>query len=443
MAMLREGFRDPHDKHRLFSTETGHSGVSKPPDSAKPLYFPTKRLPDILNFMDNSEKVYSLHGAPQDNLPQKSPTEETPPKKVVVDWLKKIISVLLMLLGILGLTGIACIIIYVAKGSSDPTEFFKPVKEPKSVFENLVNRKGSNSIFAKDEVINVLLLGIDRRNKSQTGFNTDIMILASINTTTNKVLLTSVPRDLWINGNKINALYTVFGPDTLVNAFEQITGQEVKGYIRCDFEDFRWIVDSFGGVPVNVERTFTDHTFPNSSDTGVLTVTFTQGYEKMDGNRALTFARSRKGNNGEGSDLMRAKRQHLLLQGLVEAVSQPESIFWPMDVDKFFSAVTAANKMYTTLTVDDAYYFWDFYKDRDDYSVESFVIGDEYVYHPGMYPTSQYHAWVFVPRGGDWSDLHEDIEIKLALAPPRPEDMGDEPHKVTTDNKTESAPGEL
>jgi LCP family protein required for cell wall assembly len=238
------------------------------------------------------------------------------------------------------------------------------------------------------------------------------MILLSINPKTNKVLLTSVPRDLWVNGNKMNALYTVYGWDTLKDAFEKITGQQVDAYIKADFEDFRWVVDAFGGVPVDIQRTFTDSTFPNNSDTAVVTVTFTQGVEKMTGERALVFARSRKGDNGEGSDLMRAKRQHLILQGMLEAVKQPESMFWPMDVEKFYNAVTNF-KMETTLSLNDAYYLWDFYKDKDLYEIESFVIGDKYIYHPGMYPDSEYRAWVFVAREPGFANLHRDVTAKL------------------------------
>ena len=268
-----------------------------------------------------------------------------------------------------------------------------------------------NSIFKEGEILNVLLLGIDRRSKSQSGFNTDVMILLSINPKTNKTLLTSVPRDLWINGNKINALYTVYGWETLKDAYEKITGQKIDGYIRADFEDFRWVVDSFGGVPINVESGFTDTTFPNNSDTGVITASFTQGSEKMNGERALTFARSRHGDNGEGSDLKRAKRQHIILKGMLEAIKQPESIFWPMNVENFYNA--AVTHMTTTLSLDDAYYLWDFYKDKDKYSIESFVIGDDYVYFPGLYPASPYHAWVFIPRDESFSQLHKDVNDKL------------------------------
>ncbi|OGC56334.1 hypothetical protein A3H26_01950 [candidate division WWE3 bacterium RIFCSPLOWO2_12_FULL_36_10] len=290
------------------------------------------------------------------------------------------------------------------------TPIEKNAKKP-NLFSKIKGTPKYNTIFKEDETLNVLLLGIDRRSKSQEGFNTDAMILLSINPKTNKVLLTSVPRDLWINGNKINALYTVYGWETLKDAYEKITGQKIDGYIRADFEDFRWIVDSFSGVPINIEASFTDTTFPNNSDTGVITASFTQGSEKMSGERALIFARSRHGDNGEGSDLKRAKRQHIILKGMLEAVKQPESIFWPMDVDNFYKVTTT--HMSTTISLDDAYYLWDFYKDKDKYSIESFVIGDDYIYFPGLYPASPYHAWVFIPRDESFTQLHQDITDKL------------------------------
>jgi LCP family protein required for cell wall assembly len=271
------------------------------------------------------------------------------------------------------------------------------------------------SIFYMKPVINVLLIGLDtsqgRRSRGQLGSNTDVLILASVNTKTNRVLLTSVPRDLWVNGNKINALLSVYGWETLKDAFEKISGATVDGYIKLDFDGLKWMVDSFGGVPVNVETDFTDSEFPNNADSGAQTVTFNKGYELLDSERALIFARSRHGNNGEGSDLMRAKRQHLILQGMVQAVKQPNSLFWPMDLPKFFDAVTT--HMETSLKLADVYYLWDFYKDRDLYQIESFVIGSDYLYYPGMYPESEYHAWVFLPINNDFSKLQSDIKAKL------------------------------
>jgi len=316
---------------------------------------------------------------------------------------KKLITILFLLAVV---TGLFYLFIKIStKSGSSNLNLLSPIQK---ATEQVKSRFG--------KTINVLLIGTDtsiaRRNRGQRGFNTDSLILVSINTETKRVLLTSVPRDLWINGNKINALYTVYDDKTLIDAFEKITGHKIDGYIRVDFDQFEWIINAFGGVPATVLNTFTDNQFPNRNDNGAITVTFTQGDETMDGERALTFARSRKGNNGEGSDLMRAKRQHLILQAMVKGVSQPASQFWPMVISDFYNALINQG-ISTTLSLEDATYLWNFYKDRDKYTVESFVIGDKYIYYPGMYPQSEYRAWVFVPRDSTFEQLHKDIQAKL------------------------------
>ena len=266
------------------------------------------------------------------------------------------------------------------------------------------------------EIINILLIGADtgiiRRENGQSGFNTDTMILVSINNTTKKVLLISVPRDLWVNQNKINALYTILGENSLTDAFEQVTGQKVDAVIKVDFDQFKWIVDSFGGVNTKIVTSFTDNQFPNNTDTGIKTISFLEGYELMNGERALDYSRSRKGDNGEGSDLKRAKRQHLILIGMLDSIKNINSKFWPIDLDLFYNSIIQQN-IHTTLTINDIYYLWDLYKDKNLYDIESFVVDEKYVYHPGLYPNSEYRAWVFIAKEQGFNNLHKDITAKL------------------------------
>ncbi|MFC1700206.1 LCP family protein [Patescibacteria group bacterium] len=323
----------------------------------------------------------------------------------------KKLLVILVLIGIIGIS----LYIYV-DSQSLREEVFESNYNLKVLKKDPAEELKEGSVFNGKNRLNVLLIGRDtsgiRRSNGQGGFNTDVMILISVDTVSNRILFTSVPRDLWINGNKINALNILYGEETLIDAFEKITGQDVDGTISIDFDGFIWLVDAFGGVPVEVQRTFSDFTFPVFDDSGITTISFTEGTETMGGMRALDFARSRKGTNGEGSDLMRAKRQHLILQGMASALEQPGSIFSADDIPGFYDLIT--QHMETTLTLSDVYYLWDFYKDRDLYSAESFVIDGEYVYHPGMYPESPYSAWVFVSRDGNFSRLHSDIDAKLS-----------------------------
>ena len=181
-------------------------------------------------------------------------------------------------------------------------------------------------------LVNVLLLGVGGEGHDGA-YLTDTMIVASINTRTNEVVLTSIPRD-WImpiekHGlNKINAVYAYGLQDhptdpnqaglAAIKAAEEVTGFSIPYYAVVDFKGFVSAVDHVGGVDVNVERTFTDSTFPNDFpyDTkGYLSpVTFTKGEQHMNGRQALIFARSRHSSNpDEGSDFARSERQKKIM----------------------------------------------------------------------------------------------------------------------------------
>jgi hypothetical protein len=90
-------------------------------------------------------------------------------------------------------------------------------------------------------------------------------------------------------------------------------------YARIDFTGFKKIVDELGGVDIYVERSFTDYRFPTSYF-GYTTISFSQGWQKMNGQRALEYVRSRYGNNGEGSDFARARRQQRFLLALKDKI---------------------------------------------------------------------------------------------------------------------------
>jgi len=278
--------------------------------------------------------------------------------------------------------------------------------------EEEINKVDENfaSSYPLGNPINIMLLGIDRRSKTELGYRTDIMILVSINPETDNVVLVSLPRDLWYQGSKINGLFNSQGWEAFQTACQEILGITPERYILTDFEDFSWVVDAMGGVPVEVERTFTDANYPVDATKGYQTVTFAKGPELLTGDRALVYARSRKGDNGEGSDWMRMRRQHNILKGMLTAVMQPKSIFNPMVVENAFKTVTQG-RMDTNLKLADAKYLWDFYKDKDDYTIHSLFLDYEYLYSP---PPEQYGgAWTIVPKDGNFSTFQKIIQDRL------------------------------
>ncbi len=213
--------------------------------------------------------------------------------------------------------------------------------------KNIFTRVGSlfissdKPLIGEDQgTVNILLLGVGGEGHDGA-YLTDTMIVASINTKTHEVVLTSIPRD-WLEPieghglNKINAVYA-YGlqdhpndPDQAgqdaIKAAEQVTGFDIPYYAEIDFKGFVKAVDHVGGLDITVYRTFSDSSFPNDFpfDTkGYLgTVTFNKGPQHMDGRTALIYARSRHGTNNEGSDFARSERQKKVLIAFKSKLSQ-------------------------------------------------------------------------------------------------------------------------
>jgi LCP family protein required for cell wall assembly len=153
----------------------------------------------------------------------------------------------------------------------------------------------------------------------------DTIILASLSEPTGEVAMLSIPRDFLVNlpnygYRKINNALAFgrtdenpTGGDALITkAVEEVTGQTIQYYGRVDFAGFKKAVDDIGGIDITVDTAFTDYEYP-TYNYGYQTIKFEAGNQHFDGERALQFARSRHGNNGEGSDFARSKRQQKLL----------------------------------------------------------------------------------------------------------------------------------
>ncbi len=316
-------------------------------------------------------------------------------------------------------------ILYFQNSKLAPPEFVSPLGSNKSDSSKTSNTKEDSIEHAsslestkvprdKNEVFSLLLLGIDRRSKDEVGFRSDIMVLMTINPNQKKVVMTSVPRDLWINGSRINAIMTGGGWEAMQSAFQSVTGQKPIAFIQCDFEDLVWLVDAMGGVEIELENGFTDEEYPEDTTKTYMTVSFEKGVQKVDGKSALVLSRSRHGNNGEGSDFKRMQRQHKILKAMPEAILSSNSIFNPMNLPKFYQTVT--EHLVTNLSLSDVKLLWDFYNIRKEYKIESLFIDSNYLINP---PMSEYGgAWVLIAPNNNYSKIHTDIKVSAGLVSP-------------------------
>jgi LCP family protein required for cell wall assembly len=189
-------------------------------------------------------------------------------------------------------------------------------------------------LFVPPAPVNVLVLGLDRRPSETGPSRTDTMILATVNPARPYIGMLSIPRDLWVTipgrgENRINTAHFFAeaeqpgsGPPAAVQTVSANFGVPVDRWVRIDLAGFVRIIDSVGGIDLDVPAPLIDYEYP-TYDYGITTVEFQAGPQHMDGERALAFARIRHGS----SDFKRAERQGLVIQAFLRRLLQPAA--WP------------------------------------------------------------------------------------------------------------------
>lgn len=180
------------------------------------------------------------------------------------------------------------------------------------------------------DTVNFLLIGSDRR--STTGSTrTDTMVVAILRPNEGQVSLISIPRDLWVSipggyeNNRINTAYQVGvstgypggGPALLKETIQYNLGIRIDHTAMVDFDGFRKIVDTLGGVDVPVSCSYTDWKLIDPSynpevEANWYLHTVEPGVIHMDGDLALWYARSRQ----KSSDFDRGRRQQEVIRAL-------------------------------------------------------------------------------------------------------------------------------
>lgn len=159
-----------------------------------------------------------------------------------------------------------------------------------------------------DGLVNILLIGQDKR-EGESGQRSDAMILCSFNPETNKLSMISFLRDLYVQipgyeDNRLNAAYAYGGFELLKETFNLNFGISVDGCLESDFEGFKKIIDTVGGVEIELTAEEAE-IVGNSASEGLCT---------LNGEQALTYARIRK----IDSDFQRTARQRKIMGAVFE-----------------------------------------------------------------------------------------------------------------------------
>lgn len=185
--------------------------------------------------------------------------------------------------------------------------------------------------------LDILVLGIrGKDDPTNGGLLTDTILLFSMDTKTGRASLVSIPRDLTVRitderTEKINAAYAHYGVGGTKRLFSRILGISVDNVIVADFEAFRSVVDTLGGITITLDKPFSEsqqwgHEF-----------TLPAGENTLDGEQALYYARSRYST----SDFDRSRRQMQVMLAIKEKAT---ALSLTKDPIKILEVVTAARK---------------------------------------------------------------------------------------------------
>ena len=329
-------------------------------------------------------------------------------KRIKLWWLFTLLGMIVVGFG-LGLT--AKVILSVNSTNSETGEkvvFFEQLKR-------LISSPDRQLQGESADRVNILLIGIGGEGH-EGAYLADTIILASIKPSTKEVAMLSIPRDLYVDipdygTRKINNAmafgqsdqYPGGGETLLSRVVSEVTGQPIHYFARIDFEGFKKAINDLGGVWVNVEQSFADYQYP-TSNFGYQTIRFNEGLQKMDGDTALKFVRSRHGTNGEGSDFARSKRQQSVLLAAKEQGLSFQTLITPKRIIDALDDLGQHNR--TNLQIWEIVRLGQLMSDLKQDAITTKVLDNS---AEGLLEssTTQDGAYILLPRAGSYIDIQD------------------------------------
>lgn len=182
----------------------------------------------------------------------------------------------------------------------------------------------------------IYLSGIDTYGKISSVSRSDVNIVAIVNPNTKQILLISIPRDYYVQlhgttGTKDKLTHAgIYGVDMSIKTIEDLLDTEINYYAKVNFTSVIDIVNALGNVDVYSEYTFVSYSG----------YSFKKGYNKVNGEQALDFARTRKAFTD--GDRQRGKNQQALIEALIRKATDKSII------TKYNSLLSAIDGKYQT-----------------------------------------------------------------------------------------------
>lgn len=198
----------------------------------------------------------------------------------------------------------------------------------KEADEDVLNKTDYKS---EEGITNILLVGTDARPGEEAS-RSDSMMILTIDNKNKSLKLTSLARDTYadIPGHgkqKLTHAYVYGGINLLTETIEKTFELDIQNYAVVDFLSFMDIIDTLGGVEVNVQQSEISelnnvigecYNFSTNPNKGTKKLIQSAGTQKLNGYQALAFSRIRYND----SAFERDRRQREVIQGMVNGLKE-------------------------------------------------------------------------------------------------------------------------
>lgn len=178
----------------------------------------------------------------------------------------------------------------------------------------------TKNVTIKNTPFNVLISGMDSYDSINNRARNDVNIIATINPNTNEILLTSIPRDYYVQlhgttGNKDKLTHaSYYGTNTAVKTIEDIFDIDINYYVKVNFNTVIDLVDELGGIEVYADQDVYLHHQCNIKT----------GYNTLNGVCALAFARER--HSYTDGDRHRGRNQQEVIKAVFNKITSGTTI---------------------------------------------------------------------------------------------------------------------
>lgn len=208
----------------------------------------------------------------------------------------------------------------------------------------------SSAVDVTAESFNIYISGSDMEGSIDIPNRTDVNMIASVNPVTNEILLTSIPRDYYVELPSKGAMdklthSSLYGIRESVAAIENQLGIEINYYLRVNYSTVMKLVDAIGGIEIQSDRDFYTSGMKGMPELNGLH--FVKGTNKVNGKQALAFCRERH-SFSEG-DMARNENQQQVMEAIIKKCTSSTTI-----LTKYTSLLDAVkDNLSTNMTADE------------------------------------------------------------------------------------------